>query len=81
MSLLLHDKELRILKDLFCNMGMIANIDKTNVIIIKSENVAYTNFIYENDNLEEVSSYKYHGIDIHRKLNWNYTIEKRINGG
>ena len=61
---------------------MIANIEKTNAIIIKSKKVAYTNFIYENDNFEEVSSYKYiHGIDIHCKLNWNYTIEKRINGG
>ena len=24
---------------------------------------------------------KYLGIDIHHKLNWNYSIEKRINGG
>jgi hypothetical protein len=31
--------------------------------------------------LEEVPSYKYLGIDIHHKLNWNYSIEKRINGG
>ena len=31
--------------------------------------------------MEEVSSYKYLGIDIHHKLNWNYSIEKRINGG
>jgi hypothetical protein len=31
--------------------------------------------------LEEVPSYKYIGIYIHRKLNWNYSIEKRINGG
>ena len=37
----------------------------------------YTN----NSNLEEVSSYKYPRIDIHHKLNWNYSIEKRINGG
>ena len=28
-----------------------------------------------------VSSYKYLGIDIHHKLNWNYSIEKRINAG
>jgi hypothetical protein len=27
------------------------------------------------------SSYKYLGIDIHHKLNWNYSIEKRIIGG
>ena len=27
------------------------------------------------------SSYKYLGIDIHHKLNSNYSIKKRINGG
>ena len=37
--------------------------------------------MYHNSNLEEVSSYKYLGIDIHHKLNWNYSIEKMINGG
>jgi hypothetical protein len=26
-------------------------------------------------------SYKYLVIDIHHKLNWNYSVEKRINGG
>ena len=38
-------------------------------------------FVYDNSNLEEVTSYKYLGIDIHHKLNWNCSIEKRINGG
>jgi hypothetical protein len=28
-----------------------------------------------------VTSYKYLGIDIHHKLNWNYSIEKMIIGG
>ena len=37
--------------------------------------------IYDNRNLEEVTSYKYLRIDIHHKVNWNYIIEKRINGG
>ena len=37
--------------------------------------------MYDNSNLEEVSSYKYIGIYIHHRLNWNYSIEKRINGG
>ena len=50
-------------------------------MIIKSKKDTYTNFVYDNSNLEEVSSYKYLGIDIHHKLNWNYRIEKRINGG
>ena len=36
---------------------------------------------YDNSNLEEVSYYKYLGIDIHHKLKWNYSIKKRINGG
>ena len=49
-------------------------------MIIKSK-VTYANFVYDNRNLEEVSSYKYVGIDIHHKLNWNYSSEKRINGG
>jgi hypothetical protein len=31
--------------------------------------------------LEEVPSYKYLTIDIHPKPNWNYSIDKRINGG
>ena len=62
-------------------MGMSVNTDKTKVMIIKSKKDTYANFMYDNSNLEEVSSYKYLGIDIHHKLNWNYSIEKRINGG
>ena len=50
-------------------------------MIIKSKKDTYANFMYENSNLEEVSSYKYLGIDIHHKLNWNYSIRKRIRGG
>ena len=50
-------------------------------MIIKSKKDTYANFVYDNNNLEEVSSYKYLGIDIHHKINWNYSIEKRINGG
>jgi hypothetical protein len=37
--------------------------------------------VYDNNSLEEVTSYKYLGINLHHKLNWNYSIEKRINGG
>jgi hypothetical protein len=78
-----HDLEnqLRILKDFYSNMGMTVNIDKTKVMIIKSNKIPYDTFVYENKNLEEVTSYKYLGIDIHHKLNWNYSIEKRIIGG
>jgi len=60
---------------------MTVNIDKTKVMIIKSKKVTYANFVYENNNLEEVYSYKYLGMYIHHKLNWNYSIEKGINGG
>jgi hypothetical protein len=78
-----HDLEnqLRILKDFFSNMGMTVNTDKTKVMIIKSNKITYDTFIYEKNNLEEVTSYKYLGIDIHHKLNWNYSIEKMIIGG
>ena len=62
-------------------MGMIVDIDKTKVMFIKSKKVTYANFVNDNRNLEEVTSYKYLGIDIHHKLKWNYSIEKRINGG
>ena len=36
-------------------MGTI-NTDKTKVMIIKSNNITYDTFIYENNNLEEVTS-------------------------
>jgi hypothetical protein len=78
-----HDlqNQLRILKDFCCNMGMTVNIDKGKVMIIKSNKIPYDTFVYDNNNLEEVTSYKYVGIDIHHKLNWNYIIKKRIIGG
>ena len=50
-------------------MGMTVKTDKTKVIIIKSKKETYANFMYDNSNLEEVSSYKYLGIDIHQKHN------------
>ena len=39
------------------------------------------NFKYYNNNLKEASFYKDLLIDIHNKLNWNYSIEKMIKGG
>ena len=50
-------------------MGMTVNTDKTKTMVIKSKKEIYANFVYDNSNLEEVSSYKYLGIDIHHKLN------------
>jgi len=75
------DKQLRLLKDFCSTMDMIVNTDKTKVMIIKSKKDTYANFMYDNNNLDEVYSDKYLGIDIHHKLNWNHSIEKRINGG
>ena len=63
------DKQLILLKDLCSTMGMIVNTDKTKVMIIKSKKDTYANVMHDNSNLEEVSSYKYLGIDIHHKLN------------
>jgi hypothetical protein len=37
--------------------------------------------VYKNKNLEEVTAYKYLGIDIHHKLNCDYSIAKKIIGG
>jgi hypothetical protein len=75
------DKQLKILKEFCSSMGMIVNTDKMKVTIVKSKKITYTNLMYDNNNLEEVTSYKYLIINLHHKLNWNYNIEKRINGG
>jgi hypothetical protein len=78
-----HDIEnqLRILQEFFYNMSMTVNTNKTKVMIINSNKIPYDTFVYDKKKLEEVTSYKYLGIDIHHKLNWNYSFEKRIIGG
>jgi hypothetical protein len=63
------ENQLRILKEFCSNMGMNVNNDKTKFIIIKSNNITYDTFVYGKNNLEEVTSYKYLGIDIHYKIN------------
>ena len=55
---------------------MTINTGETKVMIIKSKKITYYTFVYDNNNLEKVTSYKYLGSDIHHKLNWNYNIEK-----
>jgi hypothetical protein len=40
-------------------MGMTINTNKMKVMIIKSKKITYANFVYDNNNLEEVTSYKY----------------------
>ena len=62
-------------------MGMIVNTRKPKIMIIKSKKDTSANFVYDNNNLKELSSYKYPGIDIHHKLKYNYNIKERINGG
>jgi hypothetical protein len=68
-------------KDFRSNMGMTINTEKIKVMIIKSNKITYDTFVYDNNNLEEVTSYKYLGINIHHKLNWNHNIVEKINGG
>ena len=46
-------------------MDMNVKVDKTKLMIIKSNKITYDTFIYDKNNLEEVTSYKYLGIDIH----------------
>jgi hypothetical protein len=74
-------KKLIIRKDFYSSMGMTVNTEKTKVMIIKSKNITYDTFVYDNNSLEKVPSYKYLGIDIRQKLNWNHSTKKRINGG
>jgi hypothetical protein len=50
-------------------------------MIIKSDKITYNTFVYDNNNMEEVPSYTYLGTDINHKLNKNYNIDLRINGG
>ena len=71
------DKQIRILKVFCYNMGMIVNTDKTKIMIIKSKKDTYANLIYDNRNLEELTSYNYLGIHFNQKLNWNYIAMRK----
>ena len=48
---------------------------------VSLQNITYDTFVYDNNILEEFSLYKYVGIYMQPKLDWNYIIEKGINGG
>jgi len=72
--------QLRILQDFYSKKGVTINTYKTKIMIIKSKNITYDTFIYD-DNLGGNSSIQIIGINIHHKFNWNYSIENRINGG
>jgi hypothetical protein len=60
-------KQLKIFKDLCSSTCMNFNTNKMKVMIIKSKNITYANCMYANNNLEEVTSYKYLEIDLHCK--------------
>ena len=74
------EKQLRNLKYLCSSSSMSINIDKTKCMIIKTKNTSCPNYVDGNNNLEEVSSYKYLSIDVNKNLNQNYSVDKRING-
>jgi hypothetical protein len=57
-------KQLRFLKKFYSSTSMNVNIDKTKVMIIKSNKITYNAFVYDNNILEEVPSYKYLGGSI-----------------
>ena len=59
-------------------MGMTVNTNKTKVMIIKSKKDTYANFVYDNRNLEEVSSYKYLRIDIITNSIGTITLRKGL---
>ena len=61
------DKKLQILHYYSYKMGMIVNTDKVKVRIIKSKNITPGSFVYNNQCLEKVSSFKYMGIIASRK--------------
>ena len=75
------ENKLKTLHEYFSKMGMMVNIDKTKIMIIKFKKITHGNFFYDNNLLDQVSSYKYLVIDIPYQLNSNYNIEKRIIGG
>jgi hypothetical protein len=50
--------KLRIFKDFCSNKDMIVNTHKTKVMIIKSKKITFDTLVYDNNNFEEVKSYK-----------------------
>jgi len=72
-SMMTYTSNLRLL------MPMRVNTHKTKFMIIKTKKTTHGSFSYDNHCLEEVSSYKYLGIDFSQQLNSNYNIEKMLN--
>jgi hypothetical protein len=48
---------------------MNVNTNKMKVMITKSRQITYTNFVYDNNNLEKMTSFKYLVINLRHKLN------------
>ena len=59
------NKHLRILQYYYSKMGIAFNTEKTKLMIIKFKKTNYNNFIYDNNCLEKIYSYKYLGIYLH----------------
>ena len=72
------DKQLKILKNFCSSKGIIVNIGKTKVVIIKSQKITYDNFMYENNNLEEVTSCKYLESIFNTSLTETIALRKRL---
>jgi hypothetical protein len=49
------DRQLRILKDFYASCGILVDIDKRYVMIIKYSKISSPNFVYDIGNLEKVS--------------------------
>jgi hypothetical protein len=56
------------LKDFYSSMSMNVNNEKMKAMIIISKRITYANFMYYNNSLEEVTSYKYFGNNIHHEV-------------
>ena len=64
------------------DIEMQVNISKTKIMIFSlSRKGKPTTFLFEGSPLEIVKEYKYHGIDLHYKLNWEIGRDKRVQGG
>jgi hypothetical protein len=63
------EKQLKILKNFYSSTDITFNTNKMKAIMFKSKKITYANFMYDNHNLKEATSYKYLIINLHHKLN------------
>ncbi|KAH9312316.1 hypothetical protein KI387_027351 [Taxus chinensis] len=67
----------------FCKkIGMQVNISKTKIMVFSNRRKRNQQpFFFEGSTLEEVTDYKYLGIDFNNKLSWETRRKKRMTGG